>query len=132
MCDCSSCNVEPVALEYSQEIDQTAERLATLMEQTPEFQEFARLAGLINMDPDVKRILSEIRMSQMGYGANQEEALEKLQTELEALPAVQAYRKAEGIVIDMFHAVDAVISQNAGLSFAVNAKVTSCGCSCGN
>jgi cell fate (sporulation/competence/biofilm development) regulator YmcA (YheA/YmcA/DUF963 family) len=134
MCDCSSCQIEPVALEYNHEIDQAAERLATLLAGTPEFQEFSRLAEKINADEDVKRILSSMRFNQMGYGGvSSEETLSKLQAELEALPVVQAYQKAGTEVCTLFRSVDAVISRQAGLPFAVNAKVTSCGgCSCGN
>jgi cell fate (sporulation/competence/biofilm development) regulator YlbF (YheA/YmcA/DUF963 family) len=90
---CSSTNAAPTTLEYSPEIDQTADQLASLMAQAPEYQEFIRLAQLINLDPDVRRILMEIRNHQIFYTDAKENSIEALQSELETLPAVQAYRK---------------------------------------
>jgi cell fate (sporulation/competence/biofilm development) regulator YmcA (YheA/YmcA/DUF963 family) len=113
--------------EHNQEIDQAAERLAKLLEQAPEYQEFARLASLINLDPDVKRILLEIRSRQMMYSSTSEKSVETLQSELETLPAMQAYRKAETAVKDLFRSVDQVVSAAAGVEFAPNAALNS-GC----
>ena len=53
--------------------------------------------------------------------------LDALQSELEALPAVQAYRKAENAVKDLFRAADQVISAAAGVRFAPNAQHSGCG-----
>jgi len=125
---CSPTNTAIVTLEYTQEVDQAAVRLAASLEQAPEFQEFVRLARLINLDPDVKRIQLEVRGNQMeNDGENQVKTAERLQAEFENLPAVQAYRKAEAAAKSLFHAVDEAISQAAGVPFAVNAKISGCG-----
>ena len=114
-------------LEFTPEIDQTANQLASLMVQAPEYQEFIRLARLINLDPDVRRISMEIHNRQMLYADANGKSIESLQAELETLPAVQAYRKAEAAVKDLFHSVDQVISAAAGVEFAPNALHSGCG-----
>ncbi len=117
---------------HNVEVDQAAEKLAVLIEQSLAYQEFVRLAQAVNGDEDVKRIITEIRSSQMLNGAEDGEGrIEKLQVELEALPIVQNYRSAEQTVKELLHQVDGIISQASGISFAVNARVSSCGCGCG-
>ena len=124
---CSSTNAAPTALGYIPEIDQSGGELASLLAQAPEYQEFVRLAQLIHLDPDVERISMEIRNRQMAYTDAKDESVEALRTELETLPAVQAYRKAENSVKDLFRAVDQVISAAAGVEFAPNAQPRACG-----
>lgn len=124
---CSSSNADPTTLEYAVEIDQISDQLAMLLTQAPEYQEFIRLAQLINLDPDVKRISTEIRKQQMYNAEKEGKSEEVLQTELENLPAVQAYRKAENAVKDLFRSVDEVISAAAGVEFAPNALHSGCG-----
>jgi cell fate (sporulation/competence/biofilm development) regulator YmcA (YheA/YmcA/DUF963 family) len=121
------CSSTHTALEFSQETGPAADRLSTLFVQTPEFQEFTRLAHLINLDPDVKQILLEIRRQQMLYAEPQEKSAETLQAELESLPAVQAYRSAEAAVKNLIRAVDQTISAAAGVEFAPNALRSGCG-----
>lgn len=126
--DCGSCNsTDQKTLEMSPGIDQSADRLAALLAQTPEYLEFVRLAQFINLDPDVKRIITQIRNSQMLYADSSETSVDALQEELETLPAVQAYRKAESAVKALFNAVDQVISFGAGVAFAPNAVHSGCG-----
>ena len=126
--ECSSCT-NPVSptLEYTAEIDQSAGQLASLLLQAREYQEFIRLAQSIDLEPDVKRIALEIRNSQMFYADAEGPSIEALQAEMEALPAVQAYRKAEAAVKSLFQAVDQVISAAAGVEFAPNALQSACG-----
>ncbi len=116
-----------ITSEFAPQIDQSADRLAALIAQTPEYQEFIRLARLIHLDPDVKRLSIEIRNRQMLYADPNRAPIETLQTELETLPAVLAYRKAEAAVKALFHSVDQVISAAAGVAFAPNAVKSSCG-----
>jgi cell fate (sporulation/competence/biofilm development) regulator YlbF (YheA/YmcA/DUF963 family) len=122
--DCCS---SPQALEYAPEIDQTADQLAVLLARTPEYQEFVRLAQLIHLDPNVKRISMEIRKSQMFYAVTEGKISPDLEAELDTLPAIQAYRKAERAVKELFHAVDWMISDSAGMEFASNAIHSGCG-----
>ncbi len=113
--------------ESSDQIDQSADRLAALLAQSPEYQELIRFARLIQLDPDVKRLTLELRKHQMHYGDPQGASMESLEAELEALPAVQAYRKAEEAVKELFRAVDRLISAGAGVAFAPNAVKSGCG-----
>ena len=124
---CSSTSAAQMSLEYASEIDHSADELASLLAQAPEYQEFIRLAQLINLDPDVKRISMEIRNRQMFYVDAEDKSVEVLQAELEMLPAVQAYRKVEDSVKDLFRAVDQAISAAAGVEFAPNALPRACG-----
>lgn len=124
---CSSTNAAPTALEYDPEIDHSADELALLLAQAPEYQEYIRLSQLIHLDPDVKRISMKIRSRQMFYGGGEDQSVEALQAEIETLPAVQAYRKVEDSVKDLFRAVDQVISAAAGVEFAPNALPRACG-----
>ena len=124
---CSSNGATQTALNISSSMDQSADRLAALLAQAPEYQEFIRLAQLINLDPDVKRISMEIRNLQMVYADPYGVSVETLEADLEALPAVQAYRKAEAAVKALFHSVDQVISAQAGVAFAPNAVHSACG-----
>ena len=125
--DCCSANDTETTLEYAPEIDQSAGRLADLLVQSPEYQEFVRLTQALNLDPEVIRLSKEIRNRQMVYAGDGGKTKEALQAEMEALPAVQAYRAAETAVRDLFHSVDQVISAAAGVAFAANAKPKACG-----
>ncbi len=130
--DCCSSSSEAtcaaqITSEFAPQIDQTADRLAALIAQTPEYQEFIRLARLIHLDPDVKRLSIEIRNHQMLYADPNGTPLEALQMELENLPAVLAYRKAEAGVKALFHSVDQVIGTAARVAFAPNAVKSGCG-----
>jgi cell fate (sporulation/competence/biofilm development) regulator YmcA (YheA/YmcA/DUF963 family) len=124
---CSSSNSDAAVNERDQAVNLAVDQLSSLLEQTKEFQEFARLARLINLDPDVKRIQLEFRDNQIKNGADRESTFERLQSELEDLPAVQAYRQAEAAVKDLIQSVDEVVSQAVGIPFAVNAKISGCG-----
>jgi cell fate (sporulation/competence/biofilm development) regulator YmcA (YheA/YmcA/DUF963 family) len=124
---CSSNSAAQTALESSPRIDQSADRLAALLAQAPEYQEFIRLAQLINLDPDVRRISMEIRNRQMVYADPHGASIETLEADLETLPAVQTYRKAEAAVKDLFHSIDQAISAQAGVAFAPNALHSGCG-----
>lgn len=53
---------------------------------------------------------------------------ERLNQELEALPAIQEYHAAESDVRQLFHAVNALLSESLKADFASNAKR---GCGCG-
>ncbi len=125
--DCCSSNDTDTTFDYAPEIDQTTDQLANLLVQTPEYQDFFHLAQSINLDPEVKRITREIRNRQMVYADGEEKTIETLQTELENLAAVRAYRAAEAAVKDLFRSVDQVISAAAGVEFGANAKPKACG-----
>jgi cell fate (sporulation/competence/biofilm development) regulator YmcA (YheA/YmcA/DUF963 family) len=69
----------------------------------------------------------KIRNRQMFYTDAEDQSIEALQAELETLPAVQAYRKVEAALKDLFQSVDQMISEVAGVEFAPNALPSSCG-----
>jgi cell fate (sporulation/competence/biofilm development) regulator YlbF (YheA/YmcA/DUF963 family) len=123
---CSSSDVE-TTFDYAPEIDLYTDQLATLLAQTPEYQEFARQSQAIELDAEVKRVSKEIRNRQMVYAEGMGKTIEALQVELESLPAVRAYRTAETAVKDLFHSVDQVISGAAGVQFGANAQPKACG-----
>ncbi len=123
----TSSSIAQLGREASDPINQSADRLAELLAQTPEYQELIRLARLIQLDPDVKRLTLELRKHQMHYADPQGASLEALEAELEALPAVQAYRTAEEAVKAVFRAVDRLISAGTGVAFAPNAVKSGCG-----
>lgn len=115
------------------QVSQKAQTLGALLKETVEFQAFLRASQAIETDALVQELLKQIESHrsalQWGLGdrASHRAALRKLQAQLEALPSVQAYRQAERAVRDLFHAVDALIGEAAGVEFAVNARRSCCG-----
>jgi cell fate (sporulation/competence/biofilm development) regulator YlbF (YheA/YmcA/DUF963 family) len=115
------------------EVSQAVRSLAKVLIATPEFQAMLQAARAVNADDTVQDLLRQIRVQQSGlYGgqsdrANQSRPLRELQVELEAQPAVRAYRQAEPAARDLFQAADAAISAAAGVDFAANAKRSCCG-----
>ncbi len=108
------------------QIQAAAERLACLLTDTAEFQNFVRLARGIRIDQEVSEILFE--MDALGEDDHyQKGATRTLQTRLEALPIMRSYRQAEEAARVTFTAVDDIISDAAGLAFAEFAQSSGCG-----
>jgi len=106
-----------------------AKHLAELLKQADVYQELLRMGSLISMDPEVSRILNLMRQQQYGVKQAQDDPTgEELETQLLALPAYQAYMKAEKSARELFQLVDQTISKEAGIDFAENAKRQGCGC----
>lgn len=121
-CGSTGSEVENIA------VGQQAERLASLMVETVKYQEFVRLANEVNSLPEVQGILMKMQRLSGAYASyDQEDALQALREELEALPAVQTYRAAEKAVRDLLREVDEAVSAAAGVEFAVNAVRSGCG-----
>ena len=113
----------------AENIGTLAGQLAKLLQQTAEFQELMRLARLVNLDPDVSRLIQQIRRRESAYSGNENGiSTEELQKQLEELPAYQTYVKAEKAARDLFQSVDQVISTSACIDFASNARRQGCGC----
>ncbi|HEY3344331.1 MAG TPA: YlbF family regulator [Anaerolineaceae bacterium] len=127
MACCSATDIPQTVIQSDPGIARSADRLAAILAQTPEFQEYTRLASLINLDPDVRRLSFALRQQRMMAFASTESSVDALQAELEDLPAIQTYHQAEAQVKELFHAVDAVISTAAGVKFAANAQNSGCG-----
>jgi len=113
---------------------QVAKSLGKLLFDTPEFQVYLKALKEINNDNDVQRLSVNIREHETalkwdkGNRLEHQTALTILEAELEALPTIQTYRQAEKAAAQLFHAVDEVISQAAGIPFASTAKRSGCGC----
>lgn len=123
----SSCSPAQADVTFSTDIDTAANRLADLLAQTDEYQQFLRSARLVNTDPQVRRMIAEMRQAEMLANLPDGRTADDLRAEFEALPGIVAYRKAENALRELFRAVDGVISAGAGVAFAPNA-VRSSGC----
>lgn len=114
---------------------QAAQLLGNVLSETPEFRAFLAASKAVHNDATVKKLSAEIRSHQtaLHWGRDPEGQhvveLTRLELEIEDLPAMKEYREREQEVNALFQAVDKIISQEAGLDFAINAERT--GCSCG-
>jgi cell fate (sporulation/competence/biofilm development) regulator YlbF (YheA/YmcA/DUF963 family) len=87
----------------------------------------------INHDDEVQQLLQQMqthrRALQQGRGSRIEHlaAVRRLQAELDGQGSVGTYRQAERAVRALLRAVDAVVSEAAGVDFAANAKRSCCG-----
>ncbi len=111
---------------------QAARALGELLSQTPEYAAFLDALTAVNADPQVQQLSNQMRACQSalqwGRDVVQNAAeMERLEAELESLPVVQTYRRAEAAVREVFLAVDELISREAGVDFAANAKRSCCG-----
>jgi cell fate (sporulation/competence/biofilm development) regulator YlbF (YheA/YmcA/DUF963 family) len=111
---------------------QAAQALGALLRQTPEYENFLKALKTVNNDPAVQRLGAQMRSHQtaLQWGRDNDGQhaieLERLELEMEALPSVKAYRQAESEVQKVFRSVDELISQEAGLAFAANARRSGC------
>lgn len=111
---------------------QAARALGELLKQLPEYVAFLDALNAVNADPQVQQLSKKMRACQsaMQWGRDvvQNAAeMERLEAEIESLPVVQAYRRAEAAVREVFLGVDELISREAGVDFAANAKRSCCG-----
>ena len=113
---------------------QAAQTLGNLLRQTPEYEAFLKALKAVNSDLAIQRLSAQIRdhrsILQWGHDAEGQHAAElaRLELEMEDLPAVKEYHRAEKEVVLLFCAVDEIISQEAGVAFAVNAQRSGCAC----
>lgn len=118
-----------------QDVRTVAQALGRLLVATPEYQAFLEALRGLDADLEVQHLAVEMRSHQIplqwGQDPDGEHAaqLERLGVMLEDLPAVRRYREAEAAVRALFRAVDEIVSQEAGVAFASNARRS--GCSCG-
>jgi cell fate (sporulation/competence/biofilm development) regulator YlbF (YheA/YmcA/DUF963 family) len=121
-------------LELRTTADLYAHELGELLLQIPEYQAFVKALTGVNKDPAVQKISLSRRSHQnalrwfQGDADMHEDALAHLEAELELIPVVQDYHLAEQDLRRIFTEVDAVISQAAGIPFAINARRSGCGC----
>jgi cell fate (sporulation/competence/biofilm development) regulator YlbF (YheA/YmcA/DUF963 family) len=114
---------------------QAAQLLGSVLSETPEYKAFLAASKAVNSDATVQKLSRELCAHQtaLQWGRDPDgqhtAELTRLELEIEDLQAMQEYRATEKEVSVLFQAVDKIISQEAGVDFAVNAQHT--GCSCG-
>lgn len=113
---------------------QAAHNLGELLSQTLEYLVFLEALKAINNDVTLQKLSVEMRAHQtalqLGRDADGQHAtaLTRLELEIEDMPVVKKYHRAEREVSDLFHAVDEIIGKEAGVAFAVNAQRSGCNC----
>ncbi len=128
----SQINPIPAPAMVKTDPHQAAQALGRLLRQTAEYEAFLQALKAVNDDLTVQRLAAQMRVHQYALqwgrdGAGQHASeLERLEQEMEALPLVKTYRQAEMEVRRLFQAVDEIISQEAGVAFAANAKRGGC------
>ncbi len=105
---------------------EAAEKLACLLTETRELQEFVRLARNIQTDPEIKEILGRMN-GFYDVDGDENESYANLEERLDSLPLMKEYNGAEQTIRDMFNAVDRLVSEASGLPFAMNAQPAACG-----
>ncbi|BAJ64829.1 YlbF family regulator [Anaerolinea thermophila] len=100
--------------------------LAEALAESEEFQRFLESAQTVHGNAEVHRLLVAIRQGRTRY--DQGEA-PSLQSQVEALPVMRAYRRAEQAVRFLFSAVVQEISRSAGVDFLehVHQEMNACG-----
>lgn len=127
--DCSSCSQTPT---FTDNVDdrtiQAAQQLAHVLEVSPEFQEYVRMVQIVNGDEQVTQFLRRIRSLRAYFSQdNGTDSLESLQEQMENLPVMKEYRRAEAQVRDLFLAVERAVSKAAGIDFSANVQASGCG-----
>lgn len=127
MSGCSD-TCQPPVVTADAAVTLAAEKLACLLVDTPEFQTFVQTARAVNLNPQVSELVQAINARRMEYAfhADASASVEALHEQLEALPVIQEYRAAENAVRSLFNTVNSLISQQAGVEYAANAR-TACG-----
>jgi len=122
----------PVPRALATDPRQAAQALGRLLYQTPDRGVFLEALNALNGDLTVKRLGAQLRSHQSALQWGRDEdgqhapELARLEREMQTLPVVQEYRQAEAGVRQLFCAVDEIVSQEAGVAFAVNAKRGGC------
>jgi cell fate (sporulation/competence/biofilm development) regulator YmcA (YheA/YmcA/DUF963 family) len=131
--DCES-NTCPRAVPGAvpENVTRAAEQLACLLTDTAVFQNFVRLARAARLDVEVSTLMERIQESTyapMAAVAGSHEGPDQvdLENQLEMLPIVLEYRKAEEAIRELFQAVDREVSAAVGVAFAENGKPSACG-----
>jgi len=116
-----------------EKIEQTAIKLGKLLREHPLYQTYMQAIMDLEHDPRVRDLSMQIQTKRNAlYGGKSSPELaaeaKRLNDELETLPAIQAYRAAEGDVRIFLHTVNARLSEALKVDFAANSKR---GCGCG-
>jgi cell fate (sporulation/competence/biofilm development) regulator YlbF (YheA/YmcA/DUF963 family) len=123
-------------LDFPSVEEATSDAVQTLgaqLKAAPEVQAFFQAALAVQRDAPTQQLLLNIRQHQTamqwqtGDPAEHARALNELERELAAQPLYQTYHQADQSARELLMAVDAVISEAAGVEFAANAKRSCCG-----
>ena len=126
--------LNPMPSPASEKADsrQAARSLGKLLRQMQEYDTFLKALRAVNTDAMVQKLTVQMRAHQnalqWGRDGDGQHAVElaRLEQEIEALPVVQEYRQAEAQIRRIFLAVDEIISREAGVAFAANARRSGC------
>jgi len=116
-----------------EKVEQAATKLGDLLNENPLYQIYKHSILDLEKDPQVRDLSMQIqtkRNAAYGGKGNPELSaeLQRLNLELEALPAIRAYRAAEKDARHLLSAVNVLLSESLKVDFAANAKR---GCGCG-
>jgi len=113
---------------------QAAQALGKLLSETPEYKAFIGAQKAVNSDPTSYALSVQLRGHQHAiqcgrdlYGEHATEAA-RLELEMGDLEVVKEYHRARQAVSVLIQAVDKIVSREAGVDFAINARHSGCGC----
>ncbi len=113
---------------------QAAQALGKLLSETPEYKAFIEAQKAVNSDPTSYALSVQLRGHQHAiqcgrdlYGEHATEAA-RLELEMGDLEVVKEYHRARQEVSVLVQAVDKIVSQEAGVDFAINARRSGCAC----
>ncbi|RMF04573.1 MAG: hypothetical protein D6768_02920 [Chloroflexi bacterium] len=115
----------------TQSVDEALLRLAGQLKSQPAFVALVNAYRNLEADTDAQNLLQEARTLQsqlyFSWSDKDQARLNELVAALNQTPSIIAYHRAEQELRVLFQAVDAVISEAAGVEFALNAKRSCCG-----
>ncbi|RMF02002.1 MAG: YlbF family regulator [Chloroflexi bacterium] len=112
-------------------VDEAQSQLTSLLLRQPAVTAIMTAYRQLQADQEAQQLLQTVRSLQselrFSWSSEAEDKFHHLVDELNQRPSVIAYNQAERDLRDLMQSVDAVISQAAGVDFAVNAKKSCCG-----
>ena len=112
-------------------VDEALLRLVGQLKRQPAFVALVNAYRNLEADANAQNLLQEARtlQSQLYFSWNDKDQarLNELVAALNQTPSVIVYHRAEQELRALFQAVDAAISEAAGVEFAVNARRSCCG-----
>ena len=113
---------------------QSARNLGNLLAETPQYTEYITALKALNSDLKIQKLSAEMRGHQgaLKWGNDPEgqhaAELTRLELEMQDQPLVQEFQQRENELRTMLQEVDRVISCEAGVDFAINARRRGCAC----
>ncbi|HRQ37021.1 MAG TPA: YlbF family regulator [Chloroflexota bacterium] len=109
------------------DVTEPLHRLAAHLKAHSAYARFFDAYRAMHDDVKAQSLLAELRAHQyQGQGVDADSYHQLLQ-QFSAWPSVRAYQAAEEELHDLMQALDAVISEAAGIAFAANARRSCCG-----